>query len=124
MNKQQKISLNIGKSIDMILNRLTVFEQAVLRAACRIKPGQTRSYKWIAEQIARPNSQRAVGQALKKNPLPLIIPCHRVIRANGKKGGYALGAKLKKQLLEFEQDFIRGEHGKSGKNGKKQPQAL
>jgi len=100
----------------MILNRLTVFEQSVLRAACLIKPGQTRTYKQISEQIGRPNSQRAVGQALKKNPLPLIIPCHRVICTSGKIGGYALGAELKTQLIEFEQQFIRGEDERSGKH--------
>jgi len=102
----------------MILNRLTAFEQAVLRAACLIKPGQTRTYKWISEQIGRPNSQRAVGQALKKNPLPLIIPCHRVICSSGKTGGYGLGLELKIQLLEFEQQFIRGENETSGKDCK------
>ncbi|MFH1061572.1 MAG: MGMT family protein [Candidatus Omnitrophota bacterium] len=119
MSKQQKISLNIGKSIDMILNRLTAFEQAVLKAACSIKPGQTRTYQWIAEQINRPNSQRAVGQALKKNPLPLLIPCHRVICVSKQKGGYALGTELKQKLLEFEQDFIRGKYGKPRKQCKK-----
>ncbi|MBU4305504.1 MAG: MGMT family protein [Candidatus Omnitrophica bacterium] len=106
MNARQKISLNIGKSIDIILNSLTPFEQDVLRAACEINPGQVRTYKWIARRIGRPNAQRAVGQALKKNPLPLLIPCHRVIAAAGKIGGYSLGVHVKKQLLDFEKELI------------------
>ncbi|MCP4650161.1 MAG: MGMT family protein [PVC group bacterium] len=105
MKKQKKITLDVPKSIDMILRDFTVFERAVLKAACEIKPGQVRTYKWIAERIGRPNSQRAVGQALKKNPLPLLIPCHRVIASGGKIGGYALGVKLKKELLDFERDL-------------------
>lgn len=113
MRQVQKISLNIGKSIDIILKRLTPFEKDVLKAAAKIKPGQTRTYKWIATRIGRPDSQRAVGQALKKNPLPFLIPCHRVICSSGKKGGYALGAKLKKQLLEFETEFMRSKYGKA-----------
>jgi len=106
MKKLQKISLNIGKSIDMILKGLTPFEQDVLRAACEIKPGEVRTYKWIAQRIGRPGSARAVGQALKKNPMPLLIPCHRVISSDGKTGGYALGTELKKTLLEFEKTLL------------------
>ncbi len=106
MKKQQKISLNIGRSIDIILRGLSEFELDVLRAACEIKPGQVRSYTWIARRINRPLAQRAVGQALKKNPMPLLIPCHRVIASNGKIGGYALGIKLKKELLDFEKELM------------------
>ena len=51
--------------------------------------GETRTYQWIAGQIGRPKAVRAVGQALRKNPFPLIIPCHRVIKSDGKLGGYA-----------------------------------
>ena len=90
----------------LIVNSLTPFEQDVLRAAWQIKPGQVRTYKWIARRIGRPNAQRAVGQALKKNPLPLLIPCHRVIAAAGKIGGYSQGEHIKKQLLDFEKKLI------------------
>jgi methylated-DNA-[protein]-cysteine S-methyltransferase len=124
MKKPQKISLNIGASIDIIINKMTPFEQDVLKAACTIKPGQTRSYKWIANKIKRPNSQRAVGQALKKNPLPLIIPCHRVISSGGQIGGYALGSKLKKQLLDFEKEFMGKSHGRSGEKGDDKQKAV
>lgn len=64
--------------------------------------GQTRSYKWVAGKIGNPQAFRAVGQALKKNPLPGIIPCHRVIRSDGKLGGFSKGSKEKKRLLESE----------------------
>ena len=108
MKEQRKISLNIGRSIDIIMKGLTPFQRDVLKAACEIKPGQTRTYKWIAARIGRPNAQRAVGSALKKNPLPLLIPCHRVIASGNKIGGYALGVELKEQLLEFEKNLCSG----------------
>ena len=67
----------------------TQFEWAVLKAALTIPLGQTRSYQWIAQKIGRPKAVRAVGQALRKNPYPLIIPCHRVIKSDGQLGAYA-----------------------------------
>ncbi len=112
MKEQRKISLNIGRSIDIIMKGFTPFQRDVLRAACEIKPGQTRTYKWIAERIGRPNAQRAVGAALKKNPLPLLIPCHRVVASGGKIGGYSRGVNLKNELLEFEKSLCRGQKGK------------
>ena len=115
MRKPQKISLNIGRSVDIILNRLTPFEKEVLRATCEIKPGQVRTYKWVAQRIGRPKAQRAVVQALKKNPLPFLRPCHRVVGSREKSGGYALGTKLKKKLLDFEQELIVGRKSSGSK---------
>ena len=83
-------------------NNLTVFEKRVLKITSRIPLGQVRSYKWVARKAGRPRATRAVGQALNKNPYPIIIPCHRVIRSDGSLGGYAKGKKLKKKLLLFE----------------------
>ncbi|MFA5260154.1 MAG: MGMT family protein [Candidatus Omnitrophota bacterium] len=85
---------------------LTDFEWEVLKATLEIPLGETRSYKWIAERIGRPQAVRAVGQALRKNPYPLIIPCHRVIKSSGDLGGY--GGKQdprKARLLAQEQDI-------------------
>ncbi|HOY08931.1 MAG TPA: MGMT family protein [Candidatus Omnitrophota bacterium] len=85
---------------------LTDFEWAVLKATLEIPLGETRSYKWVAERIGRPQAARAVGQALRKNPYPIIIPCHRVIKANGDPGGY--GGKQdprKARLLAQERDI-------------------
>ena len=81
----------------------TKFEWTVLKAVMEIPLGQTRSYKWVAQQIGKPKALRAVGQALRKNPYPLMIPCHRVIKSDGQLGGYAgkMGGK-KAHLLETE----------------------
>lgn len=83
-------------------NNLTVFQYKVLKACLKIPLGQTRSYQWVAKEIGNPKAVRAVGSALKKNPYPLIIPCHRVVKSDGKIGGYAKGKKMKKYLLELE----------------------
>ena len=81
---------------------LTNFERKVLLETLRIPHGKTVTYEELAKKIGYPKAARAVGNALNKNPLPILIPCHRVV---GKKdiGGYALGIKMKKELLEFEQ---------------------
>lgn len=77
------------------------FQKAVWRVLRTIPYGETRTYKWVAEKAGRPCAARAVGQAVGANPLPLIIPCHRVVAVNGP-GGYAGGLALKKKLLELE----------------------
>ena len=80
----------------------TPFQLAVWKELQNIPYGQTTSYKEIAQKINKPKAYRAVGMANNKNPLPIIIPCHRVIGSNGKLIGYAGGLKLKNYLLEFE----------------------
>lgn len=80
----------------------TPFQLAVWKELQNIPYGQTTSYKEIAQKINKPKSYRAVGMANNKNPLPIIIPCHRVIGSNGKLIGYAGGLKLKNYLLELE----------------------
>jgi methylated-DNA-[protein]-cysteine S-methyltransferase len=78
------------------------FDEKVWRAACQIPFGQVRSYAWVAGKIGAPKAARAVGRALKKNPYPLIVPCHRVINSDGSLGGYAGGRKNKKLLIKLE----------------------
>ncbi|MER1998159.1 MAG: methylated-DNA--[protein]-cysteine S-methyltransferase [Lysinibacillus sp.] len=80
----------------------TGFQQQVWQTLQKIPFGETRSYKQIAEMINNPKAMRAVGNANNKNRLPLLIPCHRVIGANGSLVGYALGLEHKKYLLELE----------------------
>jgi methylated-DNA-[protein]-cysteine S-methyltransferase len=63
---------------------------------------KTRTYSWIASKLDMPKAVRAVGQALAKNPLPIIIPCHCVTRSNGNLGGFSSGRSQKKKLLEIE----------------------
>lgn len=80
----------------------TPFQLAVWKELQNIPYGKTTSYKEIAQKINKPKACRAVGMANNKNPLPIIIPCHRVIGSNGKLIGYAGGLKLKNYLLELE----------------------
>ena len=81
----------------------TVFQQAAWSALCDIPYGQTRTYAQQAAAIGNPKACRAVGMANHCNPLPLFIPCHRVIGAGGKLTGYAGGLAVKRFLLELEQ---------------------
>ena len=78
------------------------FEKEVWEALLDVPYGETRSYKWIAEKISRPHAFRAVGNALGKNPIPIIYPCHRVIESDGSIGGYSSGIDIKRRLLEIE----------------------
>lgn len=78
---------------------LTNFQRRVLLATLAIPKGQTSTYKQIASKIGLPNAYRAVGTALKRNPLPIIIPCHRVIRSDGTLGNYSNGGTRKKLAL-------------------------
>lgn len=82
--------------------RLTTFQQRVYRAIMAIPPGQTRSYRWVAQRIQRPRAARAVGNALHANPFAPRVPCHRVIRADGTLGGFAGGVRVKRRLLARE----------------------
>lgn len=80
----------------------TLFELRVYAVVRRIPKGQTRSYRWVAEQLGNPGLARAVGNALNRNPWPTIVPCHRVIRSNGSLGGYAFGPAKKRARLRRE----------------------
>ena len=84
------------------LRACSPFEQRVLRKAAEIMPGNARPYGWVAREVGAPDATRAVGNALGRNPVPLLIPCHRVIRTNNAVGGYAFGSELKRALLEGE----------------------
>jgi len=80
----------------------TDFEQQVWYGLKDIPFGETRSYKWIAEKVGRPAAVRAVGQALSKNPIPIVLPCHRIIESDGSVGGYSSGVDRKRRLLDME----------------------
>ena len=83
--------------------RGTPFQQEVWRALCAIPYGQTRSYGQLAAALGRPAAARAVGGACRRNPIWLMIPCHRVVGASGSLTGYAGGLERKKALLALEQ---------------------
>lgn len=78
------------------------FQRTVLQVADRIPFGETRTYAWIAREIGKPRAARAVGRALATNPIPIILPCHRVLGSDGGLHGYGGGLPLKRKLLELE----------------------
>lgn len=82
-----------------------LFTKKVYRAVLSIPFGQTRSYKWVAKKAGSARASRAVGTVLKNNPLPFIIPCHRVVKSDKSSGGYVFGARLKRYLLTLEKEF-------------------
>ncbi len=92
LNFKSILNLNIG----------TEFQRKVWQKIGDIPYGELRTYKWIADEIGNPRAVRAVGNAVGKNPVPPIIPCHRVIRSDGKLGGFSSGIALKKWLLKLE----------------------
>jgi len=84
------------------LEGVSAFRQAVLEATARIPYGQVRTYGQVAAAIGRPAAARAAGQALHHNPLPLLIPCHRVVGAGGGLVGFGSGVEMKQRLLALE----------------------
>jgi O-6-methylguanine DNA methyltransferase len=89
-------------SVPVDLRAAPLFQAKVLRATGDIPFGQARPYAWVAKRIGHPGAVRAVGTALGKNPVPLIVPCHRVLKSDGGVGGYIFGTRLKGRLLEIE----------------------
>ena len=84
---------------------MTLFAKKVYKVVLNIPLGEVRTYKWVAQKAGNPKAFRAVGQILKNNPYPLIIPCHRVVQCGGNIGGYIFGLKLKKKLLNAEKEI-------------------
>ncbi len=84
----------------------TPFQRKVWAALIKIPYGETRSYRDVARAIGHPKAFRAVGNANGTNPIPIIVPCHRVIESNGGLGGYGQGIDVKKRLLDFEKAHV------------------
>lgn len=98
-----------GKSIEYIpveFKTGTIFQKKVWAALQTIPIGKVATYKSIAEQIGMPKAARAVGNACNMNPIPIIVPCHRVISSNGKIGGYRYGIDIKEKLLQRESKYL------------------
>jgi O-6-methylguanine DNA methyltransferase len=85
--------------LDVDLSGLTDFQRKVLHKTAEIPPGEVRPYGWIAAEIGSPGAVRAVGSALARNPVPIIVPCHRVVRTDGRIGNYSLGGRENKRAL-------------------------
>jgi O-6-methylguanine DNA methyltransferase len=84
------------------LRGVSDFERSVLDKTQEIPRGEVRPYAWVAREIGRPGAVRSVGSALGRNPVPLLIPCHRVVRSDGRPGDYAWGAPTKRRALASE----------------------
>ncbi len=89
-------------TVPLDLSAGTTFQQAVWRTLQKIPRGETRTYAWVARQIGKSNAARAVGGACGANPVPLLVPCHRVVASGGGLGGFSLGLPLKRRLLALE----------------------
>lgn len=89
--------------VELDLSGLTAFQRRVLEEVRRIPRGAVRSYADVARAVGRPGAARAVGQVMASNPVPLFVPCHRVIRSDGRLGEYSGGGpEMKRRLLELE----------------------
>jgi O-6-methylguanine DNA methyltransferase len=88
--------------VEVDISHLGIFTQKVLNELRKIPYGETRSYGWLAKKVGKQHAARAVGQALKRNPIPIIIPCHRIIRDDGTIGGFSMGVNIKERLLALE----------------------
>jgi methylated-DNA-[protein]-cysteine S-methyltransferase len=99
----QRVDFTSGIIIDF--GGCDTFRKNVLTACRRIKFGETACYSEIARNCGSPQAARAVGNSLSKNPLPLIIPCHRVIRSDGEPGGFAEGGDMKIRLIQHEKNI-------------------
>ena len=102
--KGERTSFDITYELDG-----TAFQKKVWEELTKIPYGETRTYKEIAVAIGNPNASRAVGMANNKNPLMMIVPCHRVIGANGKLVGYGGGLAMKRELLAMEERVKKGD---------------
>jgi len=88
--------------VEVDISHLGTFTQDVLNELRKVPRGQVRTYGWLAKKVGKPGAARAVGQALKRNPIPIIIPCHRIIRDDGTIGGFSMGVNIKERLLALE----------------------
>ena len=102
-------AVDLGPEIPVDLSELTNFQAVVLTACRQVKLGWTITYTQLANRISRPSAARAVGNALAKNPLPLVIPCHRILRSDNGLGGFSApgGTKLKARLLSHEHALMQ-----------------
>ena len=91
-------------TVPVDISTIGPFQRSVLEAARTIPFGEIRSYGWIAERIGSAKAVRAVGTALGRNPVPIIVPCHRVLRSDGSLGGYAFGLGMKTRFLTLERE--------------------
>jgi methylated-DNA-[protein]-cysteine S-methyltransferase len=100
--KQHAAGKSVRWNVPVDLSSGTSFQRKVWHALTKIPFGQTRSYAWVAQKIGKPRASRAVGAACGANPVPIIIPCHRVVASDGSLGGFGGGLPMKRRLLAIE----------------------
>lgn len=100
-------SLDTFDDVTLDLTGATDFRLRVWRETRSIPYGETRSYMWLAQRAGSPGACRAAGNAMAANPVPIIIPCHRVITSSGKLGGFGGGKDLKRYLIDMEREAVR-----------------
>lgn len=105
-----------GEGLPIDWDGLTPFRRAVLEETMRIPAGQTRSYGWLAAKVGRPRAARAVGRVMATNPLPLVVPCHRVVASDGSLRGYGGGLPMKERLLRAERALSPTERSEDSRN--------
>ena len=93
---------------DIVFLQGTDFEKEVWLSLREVPYGETRPYKWLAEKVGNPKAVRAVGRALGRNPIPIVLPCHRIIESDGSIGGYSSGVDIKRRLLDMEYYYLMG----------------
>src|SRR5918999_3147717 len=102
---EEKVAAALGGKrveVPLDLTHVTPFQRRVLETVRGIPRGEVRPYVWVAREAGSPGASRAVGNVMANNPIPLIVPCHRVVRNDGHTGSYAFGAEEKVRLLELE----------------------
>ncbi len=93
----------VEEQVPLDLSRVTAFERTVMLKCIEIRRGTVRPYQWLAEAVGNPKASRAVGGVMRRNPVPFLVPCHRVVASSGVIGNYSMGgAEVKRQLLEIE----------------------
>ncbi len=104
LGDQLRRTLDTGRlgKLPVDLRQLTDFQRTVLDITAAIPPGEVRPYGWVAREMGNDGAVRAVGTALGRNPVPIAIPCHRVVKSDGNVGNYAFGSPMKRSLLEHE----------------------
>jgi methylated-DNA-[protein]-cysteine S-methyltransferase len=100
--KQYSKGKSVLWKVPLDLSSGTEFQQKVWRVLMTIPRGETRSYGWVAKKVGKPGASRAVGTACGANPVPVIVPCHRVIAGDGSIGGFGGGLPMKRRLLQSE----------------------
>ena len=96
-------------NLKLDLSRFTPFERAVMQKAREIPRGKVTTYAALASAVGKPRAARAVGNVMAKNPFPIVVPCHRVVRSDLRLGGYAYGSEVKRRLLREEGVVFEGE---------------